>query len=217
MQQPIRRLITPQEYLAFEHASSTRHEYSDGVVYPWGDWDHPLDPEVVLGKRAEPKAMAGGTEAHSTIKVNLTIAIGSHLRGGHCRLFDSDLRLRPDDAAYYYPDLWVVCDGRQSSELVTERNDPLLVIEVLSTSTEADDRGEKFDHYANARTLQEYVLISTRRQQAQVFRRIEGGWSMARVTPPQHLHLESINLDLAFTVVYESVSLPIMIETLADT
>ena len=64
MSVPVRRTISPEQYLAFEAASTTKHEYVDGVVYPWGDPDHPLEPEIVLGSQPEPpSAMAGGTRA----------------------------------------------------------------------------------------------------------------------------------------------------------
>lgn len=96
MSVPDPRPISPEEYLTFERLAATRHEYLDGTVYPRGEPDHPLDPAVVLGLRPEPhSAMAGGTRAHSRIKVNLTVAIDGHLGDGPCRLYDSDLRIRP--------------------------------------------------------------------------------------------------------------------------
>lgn len=103
---PAARRIRPDEYLAFERLADTKRGYVAGVVYPWGYPDHPLDPDVVLGLRPEGrKTMASGTEIHSAIKVNLTIALGLLLANRPCRLYDSDLRFRPDEESCFYPDL----------------------------------------------------------------------------------------------------------------
>ncbi|MGH2345829.1 MAG: Uma2 family endonuclease, partial [Chloroflexota bacterium] len=141
---PAARRVSAEDYLAFERAAETKHEYMDGVVYPWGDPDHPLDPDVVLGLRPEPySAMAGGARAHSLIKVNLTIALGTHLQASPCRLYDSDLRVRPDGDHYFYPDLFVVCADHPGADTDTEVDNPTLVIEVPSPSTERIDRVSK--------------------------------------------------------------------------
>ncbi|MDB5057697.1 MAG: hypothetical protein JWO59_1169 [Chloroflexi bacterium] len=212
MSLPAHRWISPEEYLAFEAKALEKHEYVDGVVYPRGDPDHPLDPAVVLGLRPEPQvAMAGSTLRHSTIKVNLTIAIGALLRNTPCRLYESDVRVRPGSAGYLYPDLLVVC-GEQGDDLEIEVNNPTLVIEILSPSTEGFDRGEKFDHYAVADSLQQYVLVSTRRQGTDVFTRDDGRWVLERFAPPDHLHLASIGVDLDFAEIYHNVQWSLLLQ-----
>ena len=206
MSLPAAKRIQVEDYLAFERASETKHEYMDGVVYPWGDPDHPLDPDVVLGLRPEPRsAMAGGTRAHSSIKVNLTVALGTHLRGSPCRLYDSDLRVRPDNDHYFYPDLFVVCAEHPGADTDTEVDDPTLVIEVLSPSTERIDRLSKLRRYAHAPCLREYVLISSRFPGVEVRRLEQGQWISLTYEPDQIVRLESIKLDLDFATIYRHV------------
>ena len=209
MREPAPHDISPEEYLAFERASPTKHEYMDGVVYPWGDPDHPLDPDVVRGLRSEPQlpytAMAGGTRAHSRIKVNLTAAIDNHLGDGPCRLYDSDLRMRPDHADYFYPDLFVVCADDPGADTDTEVDNPILVIEVLSPSTERIDRTSKPRRYANAPSLREYMLVNTRFPEITVRRLEDGRWITYTYEPDEAVHLESIGLDLTFATVYRNV------------
>ena len=128
--------MTPEEYLAFEEKSPIKHEYVDGKVFP----------------------MAGGTDAHNTIALNAAIALRSHLRGTGCQVFISDVKVQPPNRSYYYPDMFVTCDpaDRETSKY---KRFPKLIIEVLSSSTEAFDRGDKFIDYQKIESLQEYVLI----------------------------------------------------------
>lgn len=206
MQLPADKRIRPEDYLAFEAASLTKHEYMDGVVYPWGDPEHPLDPEVVLGLRAEPHpAMAGGTRMHSRIKVNLTVAIGNYLGNGPCRLYDSDPRFRPDADNYFYPDLFVVCNDDQGQDTDTEVTDPALVIEVLSPSTERNDRVSKPRRYAHAPSLREYVLVNSSFPEVMVRRLEDGRWLTETYEPEEIVHLSSIGMDLDFTTIYRDV------------
>ena len=124
-----------------EAASQEKHEYLDGSVY----------------------LMAGGTARHSLIAMNVAATIRPHLRGGACLLYSSDLRVRPDDGAYFYPDLVVVC-GRTPSDAALETEHPTLVVEVLSPSTRSIDRLIKFRRYRNAASLREYMLVDTNEQ-----------------------------------------------------
>jgi len=203
---PAPRSISPEEYLTFERLAETRHEYLDGIVYPRGDPDHPLDPTVVLGLRPEPhSAMAGGTRAHSRIKVNLTVAIGGHLGDGPCRLYDSDLRIRPDSSAYFYADLFVVCAAEHGANEDVEVENPTLTIEVLSPGTERVDRVTKARRYTHAPSLREYVLVNSRFPEIVVRRLEEGRWLGYSYQPDEAVRLESIALDLDFATVYGNV------------
>lgn len=199
MSLPAAKRIRVEDYLAFERAAETKHEYMDGVVYPWGDPDHPLDPDVVLGLRPEPRsAMAGGSRAHSRIKINLTTAIDHWLGDGPCRLYDSDLRVRPSGNHYFYPDLFVVCAD-------TEVDNPTLVIEVLSPSTERIDRVSKPRRYAQAPSLREYALINSRFPGVEVRRREGEQWLSFTYEPGEIVRLESIGLDLDFETIYRHI------------
>lgn len=206
MSLPAPRWISPQEYLDFEALAATKHEYMDGVVYPLGDPDHPLDWPVIAGRRPEAlSAMAGGTRRHSSIAVNLVAAIRPLLRGGPCRLYNSDLRLRPAEDAFYYPDLVIVCTDQHGDDTNIEVDNPTIVIEVLSRSTEGLDRGEKFRHYRRASSLQEYVLVSTRQQAVDVYRRDGDRWVLQSYEAGQTVSFESINLELDCAIIYEDI------------
>jgi Uma2 family endonuclease len=206
MSHPAAKRIRVEDYLAFERAAETKHEYMDGVVYPWGDPDHPLDPDVVLGLRPEPRsAMAGGSRAHSRIKINLTTAIDHRLGDGPCRLYDSGLRVRPAGNHYFYPDLLVVCADNPGAGTDTEVDNPTLVIEVLSPSTERIDRVSKLRRYAHAPSLREYVLINSRFPGVEVRRREGEQWLSFTYEPGEIVRLESIKLDLDFETIYRHI------------
>ncbi len=113
--------LTPEEYLQFEEKSPIKHEYIDGQIY----------------------AMAGTTDTHNIIGLNFTFIIRNHLRGSDCRVYFADVKVRLEKRNhFYYPDIIVTCDDRDR-ETATYKSFPKLIIEVLSDSTEAFDRGEK--------------------------------------------------------------------------
>jgi len=202
----VSRTIRSEEYLAFEHASATKHEFVDGVVYPWGDLDHPLDPDIVLGRRPAPLTdMAGGTRAHSAIKVNLIAGLAGHLRGMPCRVYDSEVRFRPEDDTYFYPDLLVVCGEQRRADAGLEVNDPTVVFEVLSPSTERIDRILKLRRYTHASSLREYVLINTRFPEVVIYRLEEARWVAFTYGHGETVRLESIAVDLELSEIYRDV------------
>ena len=153
--------IPPEEYLAGEELSSIKHEYINGQVY----------------------AMAGASDAHVTIALNLALALRSHLRGSGCRVYMSDMKAQIETAnTFYYPDVIVTCDARDKA-LTNHKKYPCLIVEVLFDSTEAFDRGDKFANYRQLPTLQEYVLINQKRQCLECFRRnAEGLWVLYTYT-----------------------------------
>jgi Uma2 family endonuclease len=178
--------LSPEEYLQAEEHSPTKHEYRDGEVY----------------------AMAGASDPHVTIAGNLFALLRSHLRGTGCRVYIADMKARIESLnIYYYPDVLVTCDPRDR-ELPTFKRHPCLIVEVLSQSTEAFDRGNKFADYQALETLQEYVLISTTRQRVDSFRRnAEGLWVLRSFTPGSQVHLASVDFQGGIEQLYEDVTL----------
>jgi Uma2 family endonuclease len=176
--------LSPEAYLEGEKASSIKHEYIQGEVY----------------------AMAGASDAHVTIAVNLVTLLRNHLRGSGCRVYMSDMKARIETLdIFYYPDIMVTCDDRDSQFDYFKRY-PCLIVEVLSESTESRDRGDKFADYRELSSLQEYVLISQSRRRVECFRRnAEGQWVLFTYRLNQQLHLESINFSCAVTEIYEDV------------
>lgn len=138
------------EYLAFERKSDTKHEFYRGELF----------------------AMSGDTASHNLIATNLAAELRNALRERPCRTFTSDLRIVCPTGLYTYPDVSVVCgkveyqDGTQDVLL-----NPLVLIEVLSPSTEAYDRGTKFKHYQSIESLREFVLVSQEEARVEHFAR----------------------------------------------
>ncbi|MBH8576705.1 Uma2 family endonuclease [Nostocaceae cyanobacterium CENA369] len=179
--------ITPETYLQLEEESDIKHEYIDGQIY----------------------AMAGTNDIHNTIALNLALLIRNHFRGSECRVYFADIKARIEKInRFYYPDLIVTCDPRDQ-ETSTYKRFPKLIIEVLSKSTEAFDRGDKFNDYQNLDSLEEYVLVNSRHHRVETFRRNEQGlWVLQTYTPDnQTFELQSINLTATFTDLYQDVEL----------
>jgi len=148
--------MTAEAFLEWELTQTEKHEYLDGLVYPV-------------------HAMVGARDAHVTVALNLASLLKSHLRGGPCRVYISDMKLRVDAAnAYFYPDVFVTCDARDRADELCKRY-PSLIVEVLSDSTAAYDRGEKFALYRELDSLQEYALIDPARFTLDCFRRDHTG------------------------------------------
>ena len=177
-------LVSVEEYLAGEPASEVRHEYLGGVVY----------------------AMAGASEEHNLIMVNLVTALHSHLRGKSCRAFVADMKVRLEVARediFYYPDLLVVCDPRDTHRHY--KSFPKVLVEVLSPDTERIDRREKFLSYTQIETLEEYVLVAQDRMEATVFRRANNWQPEVQRQADQSLRLASLEFTLPLRDVYEGV------------
>jgi Uma2 family endonuclease len=177
--------ISPEDYLAAEELSQIKHEYIDGQVY----------------------AMAGASDAHVTITGNLFALLRNHVRGTGCRVYMADMKAQIDTAnVFYYPDIIITCDRRDKA-LQNYKKYPCLIAEVLSPSTEALDRGDKFADYQKLETLQEYVLISQKRQRLECFRRnAEGFWVLQFYFPGSEIHLSSIDFRISMDALYEDVT-----------
>jgi Uma2 family endonuclease len=184
-----KHLYTPDEYLALERQAAYKSEYVQGEIF----------------------AMSGARYVHNRITMNLTLAIGPQLQPGSCELLPSDQRVHvPATGMFTYPDLIVVCGAPQfrDNEFDTLLN-PTLLVEVLSPSTEAYDRGKKFANYRALPSLQQYVLIATDRVSVEVFTRLpEGEWNFIAVTDPTgSVELASIHARINVSAVYRGVSL----------
>lgn len=179
--------LPPEAYLQLEQQSQTKHEYINGTVY----------------------AMAGASDAHVTIAGNLFARLLSHLRGGGCRVYIADMKVRIlDRNCFYYPDVMVTCNP-QDQTTSTYKQFPKLIVEVLSDSTEAFDRGDKFADYQTLASLEEYVLINTRHQRIECFRRdAEGRWLLQTYTQTTpRFELQSIEFADSLAAIYEEVIL----------
>jgi Uma2 family endonuclease len=176
--------ITVEDYLAGEQASDVRHEFVGGSVY----------------------AMAGASEDHNVISINITAALHSHLRGKACRVFMADLKVRLQIARtdiFYYPDVMVACDPRDSGRYF--KRFPKVLIEVLSESTVQVDRREKFLSYTQIESLEEYVLVAQDRMEVTIYRRAKNWQPEVLRQLDQPLRLASLEFSLPLQEVYEGV------------
>ncbi|HYX72936.1 MAG TPA: Uma2 family endonuclease [Nitrososphaera sp.] len=155
--------LSPEEYLALERSAEFKSEYVDGVMY----------------------AMAGGSERHNLIAGNLITELNIQLREVPCRVYPSDLKVRvPNSKRFFYPDVSVVCG---EVEFADDEKDvilnPILIVEVLSESTAAFDRGKKFQSYQQIESLQEYLLVSQEEYVVEHYLRQEDGhWLYTKVS-----------------------------------
>ena len=171
-------------YLAWEAQQPDKSEYVDGEVF----------------------AMVGVRREHATVAGNVFAALREHLRGSPCLPFISDMKLRVASAdAFFYPDVMVTCDQRdRRADLFVEH--PQLIVEVLSSSTAAYDRGAKFAAYRQIAALQEYVLIDIEARRVEIFRRQAGNeWLLHDYAGEPSCHFESVKLTLNMQTVFEDV------------
>jgi Uma2 family endonuclease len=176
--------MTEAEYLAFERASDTKHEYIDGHVY----------------------AMTGGSPAHSLISSYTGNSLMNQLQGQPCAVYNSDVKIKAN-RDYVYADVSVVCGEPQYKDKDILLN-PIVVIEVLSPSTEQYDRGRKFHQYRQLESLQEYLLIAQNSPHIERYlRQSDGTWLYAdAIGLDTSLELPSIGCTLALADVYEKVT-----------
>jgi Uma2 family endonuclease len=179
-------LLSPEEYLAWEEKVEVRHEYIDGEIF----------------------AMAGSSDDHATIVLNCSIVLAPFVRGAGCRIYPQDVKAKiQGQSRYYYPDLLVTCDGRDRDDKYVKRHYKLIV-EVLSESTEAFDRGKKFEDYRRSASLEEYLLVAQDRVSVDVFRRNGlGKWEFEGYGPGEMVELVSLGGRFAIEDLYEDVEI----------
>lgn len=179
--------FTADDYLAWEECSPEKHEFLAGEIF----------------------AMVGATDAHVTITLNLAALLHAHLRGKSCRVYMADMKLRVETAdAFFYPDLLVTCTAEDHASPRFKRQ-PTLLVEVLSESTAAFDRGRTFAIYRQLPSLREYVLIEQERMSVECFRRNEQDrWFLQAYGPGDRVDLVSVAFSTPIEMLYENVALP---------
>lgn len=180
--------VTEEMYLEQERQSTTKHEYFNGTIY----------------------AMAGASEQHNLIALNIAAALHALLRGRSCRTYPSDMRVKVMRTSLNtYPDFSIVCGQSQFTD-ITKRDtliNPTVIIEILSPSTERYDRGMKFQHYRTIISFQEYILVAQDKYHIERFVRQENNdWVFSEFIGLEAvLPILSIQGSLTLRDVYEQV------------
>lgn len=186
MQPAARHRYTEEEYLALERRAETKSELIHGEVF----------------------AMAGAKPRHNAIAVNLTVALGQRLRlrGSPCIVFNSDQRLRSDATGMNtYADAVVACGPRFHAKHTDTLINPDVIVEVLSKSTEAYDRGLKASHYRQIPSLRAYLLVGQDRRGLELqVRQADGRWLIHEAGPGERLSIEALGIELEVDAVYRA-------------
>jgi Uma2 family endonuclease len=175
--------MTYAEYLAAEGLAEIRHEFLNGDVW----------------------AMSGGTPEHSALAAAIIREIGNALLDRRCRVFTSDLRIRIGETGLStYPDVAVVCGQVETApEDADAVTNPIVLVEVLSDSTEAYDRGAKFAHYRRIASLQAYVLVSQAEPRLEVYGRTDAGlWLLSEARGGETIEIAPLGVTLDVSAVY---------------
>ena len=183
----IRPAMSAQDFLNWDETQTIRHEFVDGEVF----------------------AMAGAEDWHLTVTLNIAMALRQHLAGTSCRTLMLDTKLRVARAnSYFYPDVLVTCDAADHASRLIKSN-PKLVVEVLSPSTAAYDRGDKFAHYRLIDALQEYVVVDIDSRRTDIHRKgADGLWVLHPFEAGQAVHLSSVALDISAEQLFAEVDPP---------
>ena len=178
--------ISIDEYLAGEEISQIKHEYLDGVGY----------------------AMVETSDRHNRIAGNIFNALHIHLADNPCEPFMESMKVRVDPKTCYYLDVLVACEGAEANPYY--RNEPRVIVEVTSPSTERIDRIEKLSAYKQISSLQEYLIVSQETVRIDLYRRLpDQSWQCELFTQPsEELHLESVNLTLSVAHIYRRGTFP---------
>ncbi len=181
--------ITVEEYLEGEQYSPVKHEYVYGRVF----------------------ALAGTSDIHNRISINLVVGLDAASTKKGCQLFTADLKLSIFGERYYYPDLMVTCEP-ETDPYTKER--PCLIVEILSRSTASTDRREKVDAYLSLPTLQSYILVDSQMKRVEAFTRTPEGWLEARWQGTGDVPFPCLDTSLSFDAIYRGLDVPDYLEPL---
>ena len=180
--------LTPEEYLAFERKATTKHEYLNGQIV----------------------AMSGASFAHNFLTMNVANQLYNQLIEGECQVAASDMRVKVTEIdSYFYPDVVVVCgEPRAEDDTFDTLLNPVVIVEVLSPSTEVYDKGEKFEHYQQIASLKDYILISQDEVHVEHYCRQESEWLQTEFRElADVLSLLSIDCELRLQDIYRRVEI----------
>jgi len=182
---------TLEEYFELERKSEERFEYWDGEIF----------------------CMSGVSPEHAQLEVNFISRLNSRLTGKGCRIFPANIRLKvPSAPPYRYADVSALCGEAKFEEIggIRSLTNPTLIIEILSGSTEAYDRGEKFTHYQSIPSFHEYLLVAQHRPHiTHLLKQADGSWIYKEYNDlADVVKLTSMNCELAMSEVFENVSFP---------
>ena len=175
--------FTRNDFIAWENEQAERHEFVAGEVF----------------------AMTGVRDSHNVVAGNFYLVLRQHLKGSPCKTYMADVKLEVVAVdSVFYPDVFVTCES-PSDPLV--KRDATLIVEVLSPSTEAYDRGRKFAFYRQLAGLQEYLLVSTDEPRLDIYRRApDNAWVLRSYQPGASFTLESVGLALRVDSIFEDVA-----------
>ena len=182
----VQTYLTPEEYLAWERKADTKHEYLRGELI----------------------AMSGASYQHTIITMNISGELYIQLKGTACTVHTNDMRVRTSpETSYFYSDVVVVCDKpRFEDNAFDTLLNPIVLVEVLSPSTQAYDRGEKFKHYQQLTSLREYILVSQDEVEVKRYRRQDTEWQPTESRSLEDvLSLTSIDCELSLDDIYRRV------------
>jgi Uma2 family endonuclease len=182
-----KRFLTAAEYLAIERAAETKSEYFNGEMF----------------------AMGGTSEPHNTIVGNILETVRPQARKVGCKTYFADVRLKISDSGLYaYPDIVIACEPKFEDEVLDTLLNPAIIFEVLSSSTEAHDRGFKWAHYQQLSSLKNYVLVSQESTRLEMFSRKNDAWIFTSYTSlDATLALDVVSVSLSLRDVYSQVEL----------
>ena len=182
---PVQTLFTPEEYITQERKARYKSEYLNGQIF----------------------AMSGASRAHSLITSNISNRLYNQLIESDCEVHSSDMRVQPSPIAYFYPDVVVACgEPRFADDVYDTLLNPVVIVEVLSPSTAAYDRGEKFEHYQQLTSLQDYILVSQNRFCVEHYRRQGEQWEHTEFREPEEvMALISIGCEIVSRYIYTRV------------
>ena len=184
---PAQTLFTPEEYITQERKALHKNEYLNGQIF----------------------AMSGASRAHSLITGNIFNRLYNQLIESDCEVHSSDMRVQPSPIAYFYPDVVVACgEPRFEDDVFDTLLNPIVIVEVLSPSTAAYDREEKFLHYKQFTSLQDYILVSQHKFCVEHYCRQDRRWEHTEFRAPEDvLTLTSIGCKISLRDIYMRVTI----------
>ncbi len=189
MGSPAPPLVSYADYMSAELAAASKHEFVEGNIF----------------------AMAGGTPEHAALVAAITAQLWAQLRGRPCRVYSSDLRIRMSEVdVAAYPDVTVVCGevARDAQDSHSATN-PTVIVEVLSTTTEAYDRGRKFAYYRTIKSLQHYILVAQDKPAVERYvRNADDSWTLAVFGDGANVELAALQCTINVDSLYEGLLAP---------